>query len=87
MMGREKKTGLFQRFSTVSRKIAAALERVGMSDYRDRPIGQLSGGQQHQVFLARALTQQADIFCFDEPLVGIDQKTQTVIFEVFHELA
>jgi manganese/iron transport system ATP-binding protein len=58
-----------------------------MSDYSDRPIGQLSGGQQQRVFLARALTQEADIFCFDEPLVGIDQKTQTVIFEVFHELA
>lgn len=88
MMGRVKKTGLFQRFSTTSRKIAAAaIERVGMSDYRDRPIGQLSGGQQQRVFLARALAQQADIFCFDEPLVGIDQKTQTVIFEVFRELA
>jgi manganese/iron transport system ATP-binding protein len=58
-----------------------------MIEYCDRPIGQLSGGQQQRVFLARALAQQADIFCFDEPFVGIDQKTQTVIFEVFHELA
>jgi manganese/iron transport system ATP-binding protein len=88
MMGRVKKTGLFHRFSAVSRKVAfAALERVGMSNYRDRPIGQLSGGQQQRVFLARALAQQAEIFCFDEPLVGIDQKTQSVIFDVFHELA
>lgn len=88
MMGRVKKTGLFHRFSTVSRKVAAAaLERVGMSDYRNRPIGQLSGGQQQRVFLARALAQQAEIFCFDEPLVGIDQKTQSVIFEVFDQLA
>jgi manganese/iron transport system ATP-binding protein len=88
MMGRVKKTGLFHRFSTVSRKVAAAaIERVGMSDYRNRPIGQLSGGQQQRVFLARALAQQAEIFCFDEPLVGIDQKTQTVVFDVFQELA
>ena len=88
MMGRVKKTGLFQRFSTVSRKVAqSALERVGMDAYKNRPIGQLSGGQQQRVFLARALTQEAEIFCFDEPLVGIDQKTQTVIFDVFHELA
>jgi manganese/iron transport system ATP-binding protein len=88
MMGRVKKTGLFHRFSTVSRKVtAAALERVGMSDYRNRPIGQLSGGQQQRVFLARALAQQAEIFCFDEPLVGIDQKTQSVVFDVFDELA
>lgn len=88
MMGRVKKTGLFHRFSTTSRKVAAAaLERVGMSDYRNRPIGQLSGGQQQRVFLARALAQQAEIFCFDEPLVGIDQKTQSVVFDVFDELA
>lgn len=87
MMGRVKKTGLFHRFSTVSRKVAKdALERVGMSEYRNRPIGQLSGGQQQRVFLARALAQQAEIFCFDEPFVGIDQKTQAVIFDVFRQL-
>ncbi|MDJ0734213.1 MAG: metal ABC transporter ATP-binding protein [Nostocaceae cyanobacterium] len=88
MMGRVKKTGWLRNFSGVSRRIAkAALERVGMNEYRNRPIGQLSGGQQQRVFLARALAQEADIFCFDEPFVGIDQKTQTVIFEVFQELA
>ncbi|MBW4563678.1 MAG: metal ABC transporter ATP-binding protein [Mojavia pulchra JT2-VF2] len=87
MMGRVKKTGWLRSFSAVSRQVANnALERVGMSEYRDRPIGELSGGQQQRVFLARALAQQAEIFCFDEPLVGIDQKTQSVIFEVFHEL-
>ncbi|BAZ67603.1 MAG: metal ABC transporter ATP-binding protein [Pelatocladus maniniholoensis HA4357-MV3] len=87
MMGRVKKTGWLRGFSTVSRHVAkAALERVGMGEYRNRPIGQLSGGQQQRVFLARALTQEADIFCFDEPFVGIDQKTQSVIFEVFGEL-
>lgn len=87
MMGRVKKTGWLRSFSAVSRQVAkAALERVGMKEYSDRPIGELSGGQQQRVFLARALTQQAEIFCFDEPFVGIDQKTQAIIFEVFHEL-
>ncbi|MEA5516693.1 metal ABC transporter ATP-binding protein [Nodularia sp. UHCC 0506] len=88
MMGRVKKTGWLRSFSAVSRQETKnALKRVEMWEYCDRPIGELSGGQQQRVFLARALAQQADIFCFDEPLVGIDQKTQTVIFEVFHELA
>ena len=87
MMGRTKKTGWFQRYSSVSRRLAKeALERVGMEEFRDRAIGELSGGQQQRVFLARALAQQAEVFCFDEPFVGIDQKTQTVIFEVFEEL-
>ena len=88
MMGRVKKTGWLRGFSAVSRQETKnALKRVEMFDYCDRPIGELSGGQQQRVFLARALAQQADIYCFDEPLVGIDQKTQAVIFAVFHELA
>lgn len=87
LMGRVRKTGWFRRFSTPSRRVAsAALERVGMQDFRDRAIGQLSGGQQQRVFLARALAQEADLFCFDEPFVGVDQKTQAVMFDIFHEL-
>jgi manganese/iron transport system ATP-binding protein len=58
-----------------------------MSEFRDRPIGQLSGGQQQRVFLAKALAEEADIFCFDEPMAGIDKKTEAVIFEILHELA
>ncbi len=88
MMGRVKKTGWFRRFSAVSRRMAAdALVRVGMSDYGDRPIGQLSGGQQQRVFLARSLAQEAEIFCFDEPFVGVDKKTESIIFNIFRELA
>jgi manganese/iron transport system ATP-binding protein len=88
LMGRVRKTGWFRRFSTVSRRLAAeALERVGMSEYRDRPIGQLSGGQQQRVFLAKALAEEAEIFLFDEPLAGIDKKTEAVIFNILHELA
>jgi len=88
MMGRVRKTGWFRRFSAVSRRTAqAALERVGMAEFRDRPIGQLSGGQQQRVFLARSLAQEAEIFCFDEPFVGIDQKTEAILFNIFRELA
>lgn len=88
MMGRVRKTGWFRRFSGISRRIAAeALDRVGMMDYRDRRIGALSGGQQQRVFLARSLAQQAEIFCFDEPFVGVDQKTEQVLFDIFRELA
>jgi len=88
LMGRVKKAGLFSRLSVVSRRLAAAaLERVGMAAYRDRPIGDLSGGQQQRVFLARSLAQEADMFFFDEPFSGIDQTTEEVLFQIFHELA
>jgi len=88
MMGRVRKTGWFRRFSSVSRREGmAALEQVEMSEYKDRPIGQLSGGQQQRVFLARSLAQQAEVFFFDEPFVGVDQKTENIIFSIFHQLA
>jgi len=88
MMGRVRQTGWFHRFSGPSRRIAAAaLGRVGMSEFRDRRIGALSGGQQQRVFLARALAQQAEVFFFDEPFVGVDQKTESVLFQIFEELA
>lgn len=87
MMGRVKKTGWFRSFSNMSRQIAmTALERVEMVKYINRPIGELSGGQQQRVFLARALTQEPEIFCFDEPFVGIDHKTQGVLFNIFQEI-
>jgi manganese/iron transport system ATP-binding protein len=88
MMGRVRKTGWFRPFSNISRHQALnALARVEMADLRHRPIGQLSGGQQQRVFLARSLAQEAEIFCFDEPFVGVDQKTESILFNIFHELA
>ena len=88
MMGRVRKTGWFRRFSTVSRRHASeALAKVEMEAYQNRPIGQLSGGQQQRVFLARSLAQEAEVLFFDEPFVGVDQKTENIIFNIFHELA
>jgi manganese/iron transport system ATP-binding protein len=87
LMGRVRHTGWLRSFTPTSRQVAkAALERVGMAEYQQRPIGELSGGQQQRVFLARALAQQADLFLLDEPFVGVDQKTQAILFEIFGEL-
>lgn len=88
LMGRVEKTGWLRQFSGVSRRVALdALDRVGMVALRNRRIGALSGGQQQRVFLARALAQQANLFFFDEPFVGVDQKTAAVLFQIFRELA
>jgi manganese/iron transport system ATP-binding protein len=88
LMGRTRSAGWFRRVSNVSHRIAMdALDRVGMADFRNRRIGALSGGQQQRGFLARALAQQADVFFFDEPFVGVDQKTEDVLFQIFRELA
>ena len=68
------------------RKVDEALERVGMSDYRKRQIGELSGGQKKRVFLARALAQEGRIILLDEPFTGIDVTTETAIIDLLREL-
>ena len=87
MMARTIPTGLFRYPSRQSRELVKmALKRVEIWDLRNRQIGELSGGQQQRVFLARTLAQQAEIFFFDEPFVGVDRKTENIIFEIFHDL-
>jgi manganese/iron transport system ATP-binding protein len=87
MMARIRHTGLFRSPSRHSQAIvSAALERVGMGELQHRLIRELSGGQQQRVFLAQALAQEADLFLFDEPFIGVDKKTEAILFEVFEEL-
>jgi len=88
LMGRYPFKGLFQRLNNEDKRIAEnALEEMGISDLRDRQIGALSGGQQQRVFIARALAQQAELFFFDEPFVGIDITTENKIIEIMRKLA
>ena len=67
-------------------KVDQALERVGMSAYRERQIGELSGGQKKRVFLARSLAQQGRIILLDEPFTGVDVKTEAAIVDLLREL-
>ncbi|QND54093.1 manganese/iron ABC transporter ATP-binding protein [Phyllobacterium sp. 628] len=66
--------------------VTAALERVGMSDFRKRQIGELSGGQKKRVFLARALAQEGDIILLDEPFTGVDVRTEEAIIGLLRSL-
>ncbi len=68
------------------RIVRESLERVGMSEYKDRQIGELSGGQKKRVFLARALAQRGRIMLLDEPFTGVDVKTETAIIDLLEEL-
>ena len=63
-----------------------ALSRVGMSDYRKRQIGELSGGQRKRVFLARALAQEGQVILLDEPFTGVDVTTEEQIIGLMKDL-
>ncbi|SFH75838.1 metal ABC transporter ATP-binding protein [Pisciglobus halotolerans] len=86
-MGRYGRLGWFKRAKKADKEIAAQqLAKVGMQTFADRQISQLSGGQRQRVFLARALAQEADIYLLDEPLAGVDMKTERIIMNLLHEL-
>jgi len=66
--------------------VDVALERVGMTEYRDRQIGELSGGQRKRVFLARALAQDSKVILLDEPFTGVDVKTEDAIIQLLRDM-
>lgn len=87
LMGRYGRLGWFARPDAQDKADAcAALQKVGMLEYKDRPIGHLSGGQQQRVFLARALVQDAQLYLLDEPFAGIDAAAEKTIVTVLKEL-
>jgi len=68
------------------RIVQESLNRVGMNEFQDRQIGELSGGQKKRVFLARALAQGGRIMLLDEPFTGVDVQTETSIIELLRDL-
>ncbi|MCZ0914239.1 metal ABC transporter ATP-binding protein [Gordonia amicalis] len=64
-----------------------ALARVELTDYADRQIGQLSGGQRKRAFVARGIAQEASILLLDEPFAGVDKRTEATITALLRELA
>jgi manganese/zinc/iron transport system ATP- binding protein len=87
LMGRYGRLGLFKwpRQADFA-AVYEYLDMVGMKEYGNRQISQLSGGQQQRVFLARALIQEADLYFMDEPFVGIDLASKSVIMSLLHKL-
>ena len=87
MMGRYGHMGWLRRARAVDHAaVAQALERVNMTEFRKRQIGELSGGQKKRVFLARALAQNGRIILLDEPFTGVDVKTEDQIIALLREL-
>lgn len=52
------------------------LRGMGMHETLTRPVHELSGGMKRRVAVARAVLADADVFFFDEPLKGLDEKTE-----------
>jgi ABC-type Mn2+/Zn2+ transport system ATPase subunit len=82
-MGRYARLGFGHEPRQVDRdRVRAALDTVGMADAIGRQIGALSGGQRRRVFLARAIAAEPELYLLDEPVTGVDARTQEDLMDV-----
>ena len=67
--------------------IDAAMVRMDVAQFADRPVTMLSGGERARVLVARALAQEAQYLIADEPAAGLDPAHALALFEEFARLA
>ena len=63
-----------------------ALEKVGLKDRAHHLPGQLSGGEQQRVCVARALINNPKLILADEPTGNLDEKNEKIVLDLFRQL-
>ncbi|MFO8022022.1 MAG: ATP-binding cassette domain-containing protein [Perlabentimonas sp.] len=81
------KKGVGGRFTAQDKDLALAmLNQIGIAHLRNKPIGELSGGQIQRVFLSRALVSHPRLLILDEPNTFVDNKFEKELYELLKEL-
>lgn len=64
-----------------------AIDRTHLSNFTERRVDELSGGEQQLVLVARALAQDSPVILLDEPTAHLDLRHQATILDLVHSLA
>jgi len=88
LLGRVGHAGFARPLQEKDRSLAESwIQTFGLNGLRRRPFGQLSGGEQQKVHLARLMTQDPEILLLDEPTSGLDLKWQQVLGTLIEEIS
>ena len=86
--GRLARRGWFTRTRPEDRAaVEQAIETVGLGDRGEAGVGELSGGQQRRVLIARALAAEPEVLVMDEPTAGVDAASQEALAATLRLLA
>jgi zinc transport system ATP-binding protein len=87
MMGRAPHVGLFRRYGAKDHEIVEnVMKLVGVEHLKDKPQGQLSGGQFQKVAIARAMAQEPDVIILDEATSALDYRASAQFMNLLRKL-
>ncbi len=87
LSGCQGRCGLRPFYSREEKEIAESnMERMGITDLRDRCYRELSGGQQQRVLLARALCAAGRMLFLDEPVAGLDPDAAHNMYDTISDI-